>query len=324
MSIKNIIRKTGPIYNRLVALNYGRVISMHRKAFEKEGLEGVKKVITASMNELVGYSPNFDNPTTFNDKIQWLKLYWYDERLIQCCDKNMVRNYVKEKGLQHILVPQIAVYKNADEIDLANLPEKFVLKPSHDSGHTYICTDKHTFKVKKVKKELSKWLGYDYAFRGMEWSYHNNHPTIVCEELLEPDKESGELYDYKFFCFSGEPKYIFFVSDRQNEAKSDFYDLEWKLQDFRWYYEPSGKIHKKPDCFEKMIEYARILSSDFPFVRVDFYESNGKVFFGELTFFHGSGYGWFRPETWDKTFGSMIELPEKSSINPWDWVRIRG
>lgn len=321
MGVMEIVRKIRPLYKKLSYLNYERTIRNNQELFYKEGVEGVKKAITLSMERLVGYAPNFDNPLTFNDKMQWLKVYWFDPRVVQCCDKDKVREYVSEKGLSELLIPQIAVFKNINEININMLPDKFVLKPSHDSGHTYICTDKNSFDLKRAKRELAKWLACDYAFRGMEWAYHNNHPTIVCEELIEPDHEAGELFDYKFFCFNGKPEYIFFVSDRQNEAKSDFYDMNWQLQNFRWFYEPSGKIHPRPKCFAQMAKYAEILAKDFPFVRVDFYEANGKVYFGELTFFHGSGYGWFKPEEWDRKFGDKIELPEKTSLNPWEWVK---
>jgi hypothetical protein len=324
MGLMEVIRKIRPLYKKLSYLNYERTIRENKELFQSEGVEGVKKAISASMERLVGYKPNFENPVTFNDKMQWMKVYWFDPLVVQCCDKDKVRAYVAQKGLSDILIPQIAVFNRASDIDLNKLPNKFVLKPSHDSGHTYICTDKETFNIKKVKKELNKWVSCDYTFRGMEWAYHNNHPTIVCEELIEADRDAGELFDYKFFCFNGKPEYIFFVSDRQNEAKSDFYNMDWELQSFRWFYEPSGKVHPKPKCFDQMAKYAEILSQGFPFVRVDFYESNGRVYFGELTFFHGSGYGWFKPEEWDKIFGDKITLPEKSKINPWEWVSKEG
>lgn len=319
MIIKKLLHKNEKVYEWLHNQYYKICIRKNEKLIKKGKADAAKELITKSFIDLVGYTPDLENPQTFNEKINWLKLYWFNPDMIICCDKNRVRKYVEDKGLGEILIPQIGVFDNANDIDFSQLPNKFVLKPSHDSGHYVLCRDKNSLDIKKTRKMLNAYLKYDFAFRGMEWSYHTDHPVIVCEELLE-DSTVDDLYDYKFFCFNGNPEYIFFVSDRKNHAKSDFYDLKWQRQNFRWYYEPSGIDHPKPSRFDDMLKYARILSAGFPFVRVDFYEVNGKVYFGELTFFHGSGYGWFQPKEMDRIFGDKIVLPEKTSINPWDWV----
>ena len=319
MKVKEILHKNQKIYDWLHNEYYKICIRKNERLVRKGKTQAAKMLITKSFKDLVGYTPDLDNPKTFNEKINWMKLYWYNPDMIICCDKNLVREYVKGKGLEELLIPQIGVYDNANQIDFSNLPEKFVLKPSHDSGHYVLCRNKLSINIRKTKRMLNTYLKYDFAYRGMEWSYHTRKPVIVCEELLEDDNVD-ELYDYKFFCFNGKPKYIFFVSDRKNHAKSDFYDLDWERQNFRWYYEPSGIDHPKPSRFDDMIKYAEILSIEFPFVRVDFYEVNGKVYIGELTFFHGSGYGWFKPMEMDKVFGEMISLPKRTDIDPWDWV----
>lgn len=319
MNIKKILHKYPRLYERIHNEYYKFSIRRNERLIKKGGCEAARKLVTKSFIDFLGYVPNFDEPKTFNEKINWLKLYWYNPDMVLCCDKNLVRQYVKDKGLEHLLIPQIGVFNSADEIDFSKMPNKFVLKPSHDSGHYVLCKDKSALNIKKTKKMLNTYLKYDFAFRGMEWSYHTKHPVIVCEELLE-DSKVDDLYDYKFFCFNGKPEYIFFVSDRKNHAKSDFYDLDWKRQNFRWYYEPSEIDHPKPSRFDEMVKYAQILSKDFPFVRVDFYEVDGKVYIGELTFFHGSGYGWFKPDEIDKVFGDKILLPERTEINPWDWI----
>mgnify|MGYP000903546619 CR=1 FL=1 len=262
------------------------------------------------------YPLNLDNPKTFNEKLQWLKLNWYDERATICSNKHLVREYVKKKGLEHTLVEQLGVYMNPNEIDFKALPDRFVLKPSHDSGHTIICTDKSKLSIGKVKEKLWKWLSIDYEYMSGEWPYQSEK-YIVCEEFLE-DKKAGELLDYKIFCFNGKPELIFFVSDRARHARSDFYDLKWNPLPFRWAYEPSGKVFPKPSKLNDMIVYAEALSEGFPFVRVDFYQVEEKVYFGELTFFHGGGLGNFQPESVDFELGSLLTLPPKT--DPWGYI----
>ncbi len=257
---------------------------------------------------------DLSNPQSFNEKMMWLKAYWFDENAIICSDKNSVRSFVEDKGYGHILIKQIALFDSPSEIDLSKLPDRFVLKPTHDSGHVIFCNEKSAFDIKKAQRRLKKWLKIDYEYMGGEWVYHSNSKKIVCEEFLE-DKEAGELFDYKFFCFNGEPELVFFVSDRAKHAKSDFYDLNWNLMDFRWIYEPSGKLHPKPKLLDEMIHIARVLSKGFPFVRVDLYEVSGRIYFGEMTFFHGGGCGWFKPDSIDYDLGRKIELPKPGT--PW-------
>lgn len=261
---------------------------------------------------------NLDAPVTFHEKLNWLKLNWFDERAIICSDKYRVREYVKAKGLSFLLNELYAVYDSVEEIDLSKLPEKFILKATHDSGHNVICNGKEGLNLALAKRQLNWWLEIDYAYMSGEWPYHTQHPRIICEKLLE-ENSIGEIVDYKLFCFNGEPYVFFFASDRKHHAKADFYDLHWHKQAYRWFYEPSGKVFAKPKCLQEMIEYAKILSEGFPFVRVDFYEVEGTVYFGELTFFHGGGDGWFEPKEMDKVFGDLITLPEK--MNPWSIIQ---
>ena len=316
MGIRGFIKKHTPaLHNKLVAgVNYKRYL--RNKRWVRSGHP--ERIINDMYKRAFGEYPNLETPRTFNEKLQWLKLYWYDERATVCSSKDRVRSYVEEKGLGDILIPQYGSYESGSEIDFDSLPDKFVLKPSHDSGHVIICTDKKSFDRENAVKKLDKWLKTDYEYMSGEWPYHGPK-RIVCEKFLET-QTAAELFDYKFFCFSGEPYLCFFCSDRKNHVKSDFYDMNWEKQDFRWAYEPSGKTFPKPEAFEKMKEYARILSEGFPFVRVDFYEVDGEVFFGELTFFHGGGLGWFDPKEIDAQLGDRIILPEKASPGPWETV----
>lgn len=319
MDIKHRIKQTKLFHaydKRRTYREYFRRYDMLHELAEQGGAEAI---ISYQWKKEMPYELNLSNPHTFNEKLQWLKLNWYDKRALLCADKNLVREYVADKGLSQLLVPQLGVYDRPEDIDFSKLPERFVLKPSHDSGHTIICKDKSKFDQKEAVSQLNRYLKVDYEFMSGEWVYASKHKTIVCEKFIE-DRQAGELFDYKFFCFGGEPQCVFFVTDRSNHAKCDFYDMDWQKQSFRWIYEPSGKVFPKPKQFDQMIQYAKILAADFPFARVDFYETEGKVYFGEITFFHGGGLGWFKPASQDTDFGSMIKLPSLSNPLPWDVI----
>jgi hypothetical protein len=290
-------------------LNYKNYKHM-RELITKQSPEAA---IRSIWGRYMKYPLCLDDPQTFNEKLQWLKLNWYDERATMCANKHLVREYVKSKGLEHILVKQLGLYTNPAEIDFSVLPNKFVIKPSHDSGHTIICTDKTKLNIKKVKDRLDKWLSIDYEYMSGEWPYKSKK-YIISEEFLE-DKNNGELMDYKIHCFNGKPVFILLVSNRTNNAHKDFFDLEWNPLPLYRSSGPSGRVHPKPSKLNDMIEYAKILSEGFPFVRVDFYQVEGKVYFGELTFFPGGGLASFQPASADIELGSLLTLPRKS--NPW-------
>lgn len=259
---------------------------------------------------------NLENPITFNEKINWLKLFWLDQRAVVCSDKYRVRDYVRQKGLGHILNELCAdgVYSSPVDIDLRQLPEKFVLKATHASDFNLICTDKSAVDWRLWRMIMCWWLRIQYEYMAGEWPYRTDAPRIICEKYLE-NSDGSELIDYKFFCFDGKPELIFLASNRKKHVKSDFYDVQWRKQPFRWIYEPSGRDFPKPKCLEEMVAYARCLSESFPYSRIDFYEVDGKVYFGEITFFHGAGKGWFHPECIDSELGAKLRLPVKST--PW-------
>ena len=250
-----------------------------------------------------------ENPQTFNEKIQWLKLYWRDPIAEKCADKYQVREYVKNKGLSIILNELIEVYDNVEEINLDILPNKFVLKCTHGSGCNIICKDKNQLDWKDTKKKLSSWMKKDYYLPSREWVYKNLDPRIICERYLD-DRKSGELIDYKFFCFNGSPEYIMTGTDRFSVEglKVDFFDVNFVHLDFTRDHPMKGYGIEKPKNLDKMIWYSKILSSDFPFARVDFYEVNEKIYFGELTFFPGGGFEKFQPEEYDYLFGQKLNL----------------
>ncbi|MBG9529109.1 glycosyl transferase [Bacillus thuringiensis] len=258
---------------------------------------------------IMGRKLNLKNPKTFNEKLQWLKLNDRRPEYTMLVDKYEVRQYIKETIGEEYLIPLLGVYNNFDEIDFDVLPNKFVLKPNHTSGDVFICRDKSKINYRELKSEVDKWLQREYYWLHREWPYKNVKPKIVCEKYMV-DESGVDLKDYKFMSFNGEVRCSFVGLNRQSETglNIDFYDLEWKLMPFERHYPNSGIKLEKPQNYKKMIEFAELLSRELPFVRVDFYEINGKVYFGELTFYPGSGFEEFTPESYDELLGSWIDL----------------
>jgi len=255
----------------------------------------------------IGKKLNLKNPQTFNEKLQWLKLYDRNPLYTKLVDKYEVRKYIeKEIGKEH-LIPLLGVFDTYDQIDFNALPNQFVLKPNHTSGDVYICKDKSNIDYGDLKKQVSIWLKRRYYWVHREWPYKNIKPRIICEKYMV-DESGTELKDYKFMSFNGEVKCSFICLNR-NSTKGlnvDFYDMGWKPMPFERHYKRSGGVIPKPKNFDLMVKFAEKLSIDIPFVRVDFYEANGQLYFGELTFFPGSGYEEFTPESYDYLLGSWI------------------
>ncbi|MDY5122817.1 MAG: ATP-grasp fold amidoligase family protein [Treponema sp.] len=253
---------------------------------------------------------NLENPQTFSEKLQWLKLYNRNPEYTKMVDKYEAKKYVASIIGEEYIVPTYGVWNKFSEIDFESLPNQFVLKTTHDSGGVVICKDKAKFDYKAAKKKLTKSLKRNYYWLGREWPYKNVKPRIIAEKYLE-DKGTGELRDYKFFSSAGKVLYLFVVSDRQlknSDTKIDYFDLDYNRLILKNGYEMSAKIPEKPLNFTKMLRLAETLSKNIQFVRVDFYEHNGNVYFGELTFFDDSGFTPFEPEIWDYKLGEMIHL----------------
>ena len=263
----------------------------------------------------MGKELDLNAPRTFNEKLQWLKLYNRRPEYTTMVDKYEAKKYVAECiGEEHI-IPTLGVWHTFEEIDFSALPDQFVLKCTHDSGGLVICRDKSKFDAKAAKKKIGKSLRRNFYLKSREWPYKNVKPRIIAEQFME-DRETRELRDYKFFCFDGEPKVMFIATDRQTagqEVKFDFFDMDYKHLDVRNGHANATNLPKKPAMFEEMKALSKKLSKGIPHVRVDFYEIEGKVFFGELTFFHFSGMVPFEPEQWDYTFGDWIKLPSEST-----------
>lgn len=262
-----------------------------------------------------GRKLNLKNPKRFNEKINWYKINYRDKKMIDCSDKYLVREFVKKKGLEDILVPLYGVYENANSIDFLALPSKFVLKVNNGSQTNILCEDKLKLDFIETKNKLNEWMIKRSSKLGREWAYYDIEPKIICEKYLEKDKEN-DLKDFKFFCFNGIPEYLYVLEDRSKNGslKCSLYDMEFnKLPYRRIDIDTTEDILIKPENFEKMVEIAKTLSSDFPHVRVDLYNIDGEIYFGELTFYNGSGYKDYVPDSFNFEVGEKFILPEKRS-----------
>ena len=262
----------------------------------------------------LGKKLSLNNPRTFNEKLQWLKLHERNPVMIKLTDKYEVRKYIKEIIGEEYLVPLLGVYDKESEIDFDKLPEQFVLKCTHDSGGVFICKNKNEMDIDKTKKALSLSLKRNFFYWGREWPYKSIKPRIIIEEYLKCDN----LKDYKFMCFNGIPKCVLVCSNRNSKTGvvKEFYDLEWnKLPFGRTGYKNIKSLTKKPNQLEKMIQLSKKLARNMPFIRVDLYEVNDKIYFGELTFFPASGLERFEPEEWDEKLGKLIDLSRVEEFN---------
>lgn len=252
---------------------------------------------------------NLKNPKTYNEKLNWLKLHDRNPQYIKMVDKYEVKRYVAKIIGEEYIIPTLGVWDSFDEIDFDTLPDQFVLKCTHDSEGLVIVKDKNKFDISAAKEKIEKALSLNFYYIGREWPYKRVKPRIIAEKYME-DHTDGELRDYKFFCFDGEPKAMFIASDRAKDAtKFDYYDLNFKHLKIMQHYPNAGMV-RKPVTFEKMKELSKKLSANIPHVRVDFYEVNGQLYFGEFTFYHFSGFMPFKPAKWDTIFGNWLKLPE--------------
>ena len=271
-----------------------------------------KIAIKTCFRHFVGYSLDLDNPRSFNEKLQWLKLNDIHPEYSIMVDKVEAKKYVAKRIGQQYIIPTIDVYDSVEDINWNSLPQKFVIKTNHGCGGMTICKDKENLDIAHTKKILNKALQKDYSRYNNEYPYKHVKRRIIVENYMED--ETGELRDFKFFCFDGKPFCMFLATDRgkkNEETKFDFFDMEWNHLPFTNGHPNSGKVIEKPRNFEKMKELASILSKGFPHLRVDFYNINGNIYFGELTFFHWSGIVPFDPIDWDYKLGELIKLPNK-------------
>jgi len=268
-----------------------------------------KEYISRQFEYYLGYRPDLDNPRTFNEKLQWLKLNDRNPQYTQLVDKYEVKKYIADKIGKEYAIPTLGVYNSFDEIDFDKLPRKFVLKCTHDSGSVVICRDKAELDKSMAKKILERGLRRNYYWTGREWPYKNVKPRIIAEQYLE-GIDIEDLIDYKFLCMNDIMKMVFTCTNRfdANGLCVNFYDRYWNPMPFERHYPRRKKELEKPKKFEEMVSLSEKLSKGICFVRVDFYSVEGKIYVGEMTFYPGNGMEEFTPTEWDYKLGEMIQL----------------
>ncbi|MBQ4569112.1 MAG: glycosyl transferase [Ruminococcus sp.] len=307
MSLKNTLRKFG---KKIQKSDAGKWF-FHRVRINM-GKKSEKKVtdfeyITTEYKRRTGEEINLKDPQRYSEKLQWLKLFYRNDAMPICSDKLKVREYMEERGYGHLLNNLIAVYDDGMDINTSELPDRFAMKTNHGSSWNLICTDKSKVNWFWWKRIFNCWLRRNLYTFGREWNYKHIEPKIIVEEFLD----HTPLVDYKFMCFNGEPKYMQINHDIDGKHYVDFLNIDWEKQGFTYRnYTMSDILVPKPEQFEEMKKIARDLAQDFPYVRVDFYNFEGRIIFGELTFFPGGGFQYPIPIEYDYILGKELKLPE--------------
>jgi hypothetical protein len=251
-----------------------------------------------------------NNPIKYNDKLQWLKLNWYDPYACECADKYTVRAIIEKEIGREYLNELYAVYDTVHDININELPNSFVLKVSSGSGFNILCPDKNRINWKNELKKVQRWMNFDYSLKGREWVYKGLKARVVCEKYLK-DEHGNPPMDYKIYCFNGIPRIIQVDIDRFGSHLQNFYDTDWNFRDVRiWCDNNKDHTIPKPIHLDKMIEISQVLSKPFPHVRVDLYNLNGTIIFGELTFFHLNGYAKFKDDSLEIEMGNWLDLSQ--------------
>lgn len=276
---------------------------------KKLAMEEYQNEISKQYKYRIGHDIDWNNLVTYTEKMQWAKLYDNDPLKSELTDKYRVREWVAQKIGKGYLIGLLGAWDSFEEIDFSKLPDKFVLKTNHGSGTNLIVKNKKSLNMKNTRRMFKDWLSTDFGYKSLELHYSGITPKILAEEYIET--EYGELQDYKFLCFGGKPYYCWVDMGRYSNHTRNVYDLNWELQP--WNQEAYAHYEKpipRPENFEKMIEIATILSQSFSHVRVDLYNVDGKVYFGEMTFTNGGGYDRILPVEYDKKLGELWELPK--------------
>lgn len=299
-------------------MDYKKIIPSQRirlKILKLADIIPDKLMIKLQYRIATGRRLDLKNPVRFTEKLQWYKLYYRTPLMTQCADKYRVREYIKSKGYEDILVPLYGVYDDANEIKFADLPSKFVLKTTNGSHTNILCENKQKLDVDETILLLNNWVKKRSAKLGREWAYYDIEPKIICEKYLEKD-ENNDLIDYKFFCFNGKAYCLYVIAERFSDTgiKLGIYDMDFKILPYnREDIQPLTRHMIRPKNFDKMVQIAEDLAKDFTHVRVDFYNVNGKITFGELTFYDGSGYKGFIPDEFDFELGNKFILSKSET-----------
>lgn len=265
----------------------------------------------------MGKKLNLNDPKTFQEKLQWLKIYDRNPEYTKMVDKILVKDYVSSRIGREYVVPLLGVWNKPEDIDWASLPERFVLKTNHGGGNTgvVICRDKNRFVIASAIAKLNYSLKMDVYYELREWPYKSVNKKVFAEALIETKQDVKDLPDYKWYCFNGEPKFCQLIQDRTTHETIDFYDTNWERQEFVGL-NPNADAAKmaapRPSNLETQIRIARDLSQNIPFSRIDIYDTGDKIFFGEITFYPLSGMGSFRPEKYNDILGEMLILPTEN------------
>lgn len=250
---------------------------------------------------------NLNNPKTFSEKLNWLKVNDVHPEYTKLVDKLAVRDYVNKIMGRDMFFPLYGTWEHYSDIDFDKLPDQFVLKCTHDSGSVKVVNDKSQINHKELEDFFEGRIKLNPFVLGREYPYKNVKPMIMAEKFMIPDGES-DINDYKFFCFDGKPELMFIATERSDDCKFDFYDMDFNHLDIENIHPNSDKPIAKPECFEEMKELAVKLSQGFRFVRLDLYEIQGQIYFGEYTFFHGGGFWPFKPDKYEAEYGDLINL----------------
>ena len=311
MTIKSYLRKT------LKQNQIGKTIwfFLHNININILRILPQKIYFTRAYKKKHGVNPDFNNPKTFDEKQLWLKMNYRNPLCTKCSDKYLVREYVEECGLGHILNPLYGVYDSVNDINWDELPDRFYIKANHMSACNVRCNDISTFNKKKAQKILARGMKHDYSLDSREWNYHNIDRKIIAEAIIENEDGSG-LIDYRFLCSYGKCEYLFVDIDtadddgnHRHDARRNVYDKDFNLMNVtvsRPNFDPL--LVSKPNNFEEMLNYAQILSKEFPFCRVDFYNVDDRIIFGEITFFHAGGLSTITPKKWETKLGESIDI----------------
>lgn len=271
---------------------------------------GEKLYLCIFYRRSTGKKLNIDDPKTFNEKIQWLKLHDRNSRYTKLVDKYDVRDFVSNVVGDEYLIPLLGVWDRLSDIDFSGLPDEFVLKSTHDSGGIVLCRDKSTLDWDAAQRKIQRRLKRNYYHNNREWPYKDVTPRIICEQLMK-DNDQSDLMDYKIFCFNGVAKLIEVDLDRFTNHKRNIYDTEWNFLpvSIKYQRDTDARI-EKPAKLDEMLAVAEKLSKGIPHVRVDLYLINDRIYFGEMTFYHGSGVETFSPEAFGLEMGEWIDLSE--------------
>lgn len=291
-------------------------LSIKLKIYRKICAIGMKVIpdklyLTMLYEVRTGKKINWNCPKSFNEKLNWLKLYDRRPEYVKMADKYEVREYIKEKLGEEYLIPVLGIWDKAEKIDFDKLPNQFVLKCTHDSASVVICKDKKVLDQEKVIKKLNDSLKVNYFYPSREWPYKEIIPRIIAEQYMV-DESHTELKDYKIYNFNGVPELIQVDFGRFTNHERNLYSTEWEYIDEQIEYPKNPKVKiARPENLEEMLSCAKKLSEGIPSVRTDFYSINGKTYFGEITFYQEGGFGKFETESYERKLGDLITLPLK-------------